>query len=93
MDLTQENIQSNSPPPERQPEGVLGQGINTVNRVVGGVLPNPLAHGSKLKTAAKAVVKSIGRFIAANPWIWAVFTTILVSVITFLISMFTFFFQ
>ena len=76
-----------------QSGGGIGRGINTINNLVGfgkGGF-NPLAGGSKAVTAAKFVAKGIARFM--GPWIWAAVVPIFVAIVTFLMSMLTFFFQ
>ena len=53
---------------------------------------NPLGGGVGRKavgTVVKFVVKGIARF--AAPWVWAFFVSLLVSIITFLITMLSFF--
>jgi hypothetical protein len=73
----------------RQSSGGITRGINSINSLMRGGIKNPLG-GSKIAAVAKVAAKGFIRFIAANPWIWAVFVTAFVSVVTFFTDMFFF---
>jgi hypothetical protein len=94
MDPAPEKIQSGQE--QQSSGGGIGRGINTINNLVGfgkrGF--NPLAGGSKAVTAAKFVAKGFVRLLGS--WAWTlipILVSALVSIIVFLMSMFTFFFQ
>jgi hypothetical protein len=70
-----------------QPQGGITRGINSINNIMHGGIKNPLG-GSKIAAVAKMAAKRFAAWIATNPWIWAVFVSAFVSVVTFLTGLF-----